>query len=153
MALRMRVNISAIGSVSMFERILLPTGFAHAGNQTLVGEFAKTNPADAELAIHGPRTAANLAAPLESRREFWRQLRLCEFGFTGHEFVSMGNSYFFFSFFGSSVWNGKPIWASSSRDSSSLAFRITNVMFMPCTRVNLSGFSSGKTSCSDRPRL
>ena len=37
-----------------------------------------------------------------------------------------------------------PICASSSRDSSSVAFRITNVMFMPCTRVNLSGFSSGK---------
>ena len=30
---------------------------------------------------------------------------------------------------------------------------VTKEMFMPCTRVNLSGFNSGKTNCSANPRL
>ena len=39
--------------------------------------------------------------------------------------------YFFFLPLVSSVWNGIPICVSISRDSSSLAFLITNVMFIP----------------------
>lgn len=66
---------------------------------------------------------------------------------------SRRNRYFLRVGGGCSLWNGIPSWVSSSRDSSSVALRTTKVMFIPCTRVNLSGFSSGNTSCSDRPRL
>ena len=34
-----------------------------------------------------------------------------------------------------------------------LAVVVTIVIFIPCTFVYLSGLSSGKTNCSDRPRL
>ena len=53
----------------------------------------------------------------------------------------------------STAWNGMPSIVSSSRDSSLFEFEITMAMFMPCTRVNLSGLSSGNTSCSAKPRL
>ena len=42
---------------------LLPTRLSDAGNQAFVGQLAEANPANAELPIHGPRPAANLAAP------------------------------------------------------------------------------------------
>src|SRR5260370_37495864 len=84
LALRMRVSMSAIGSVIMANQVLnsklsgppegseqgtafeLPTGFAHAGNQPVAGHIAEANPADAELAIHGPRPAPQLAAHLDA---------------------------------------------------------------------------------------
>jgi hypothetical protein len=68
----------------MFRQIPLPTGFAHARDQSLVGEFAKTNPANAELPVNGPRAAAHLAPPPDSRRKFLRLLRPGNFRFAGH---------------------------------------------------------------------
>src|SRR5262249_25469747 len=53
----------------------------------------------------------------------------------------------------SSRRNGTPKSRSKSRVSpSELAF-VQIVMFMPCTRVYLSGLSSGNTSCSLSPKL
>ena len=49
--------------------------------------------------------------------------------------------------------NGIPKSRSNSRASSSLSVEVTSVIFMPWTRVNLSGFNSGNTNCSVRPRL
>src|SRR5262249_47498101 len=43
--------------------------------------------------------------------------------------ISQATRYFFLDSFTSSVWNGMPICVSSSRDSSSVAFLITKVMF------------------------
>src|SRR5260221_13594191 len=84
LALRMRVSMSAIGSVIMANQVLnsqlsgppegpeqgtafeLPTGFANAGNQPVAGHVAEANPANAELAVNGPRPAAQLAAHLDA---------------------------------------------------------------------------------------
>jgi len=52
-----------------------------------------------------------------------------------------------------SRWNGIPRLFKSSRDSSLECDEQTNAMFIPCTRVYLSGFNSGNTSCSLSPRL
>ena len=51
------------------------------------------------------------------------------------------------------VLNGMPNIRNSSRPSSSLFVEVTNTMFMPCLRVNLSGFNSGNTRYSFRPKL
>src|SRR6478735_6344656 len=59
-ALRMRLSMSAIGSVSI--ACLLPTGLGHAGDCTLVGEFTEADPAELVPAEHGPRPAAAVAA-------------------------------------------------------------------------------------------
>jgi hypothetical protein len=56
-----------------------PTSFADAGDQTLVGQLAKTDPANAKFSIHGSRTATHVAPPLEARRELWRLLLFREF--------------------------------------------------------------------------
>jgi hypothetical protein len=67
----------------------LPTGVTDAGDQTLVGQFAETNPADAKFAVHGSRPAAQLAAALAARAEFWRLLRFGDFRFAGHRSWSL----------------------------------------------------------------
>lgn len=53
----------------------------------------------------------------------------------------------------SSVWNGSPKPRSNSRASSSESVDEHKAMFIPCTRTYLSGFSSGNTNCSLKPRL
>lgn len=48
---------------------------------------------------------------------------------------------------------GIPNSRNNSRPSSSLSVVVTKAMFNPCERVNLSGFSSGNTRYSVKPRL
>src|SRR3954462_4293656 len=60
LALRMRVSMSAMGSVNM--ALLLPRRFGHAGDLALVRELAQADAADAELAEDGARAAAPPAA-------------------------------------------------------------------------------------------
>src|SRR5215217_2642673 len=68
LALRMRVSMSAIGSVCM---VLLPARLRHARDLPVVRELAQADPAEAELAIDGAGAAAAPAARvlphLESR--------------------------------------------------------------------------------------
>src|SRR4029450_1814041 len=68
LALRIRVSMSAIGSVC----IGLPARFGHAGDLSLVCEVAQADPAEAELAVDGARAsaapAAGVAAHLVPRR-------------------------------------------------------------------------------------
>src|SRR5436190_399072 len=53
-ALRTRVSMSATGSVTLiWPSVLLPTGFAHAGDLPAQREFAETNAAQLELAQQG----------------------------------------------------------------------------------------------------
>src|SRR5437016_14395120 len=71
-ALRTRVSISATGSITLISRsVLLPTGFAHAGNFPAQRELTETNAAQLELAKRTPAAAAPLttivAAHLELR--------------------------------------------------------------------------------------
>src|SRR5437773_9070236 len=60
LALRMRVSMSAIGSVSTVS--LLPARLRHAGNRALVRQLAEADPAEAELAEDRTRAAAPVAA-------------------------------------------------------------------------------------------
>src|SRR3954447_3308411 len=67
LALRMRVSMSAIGSVSTVS--LLPARLRHAGNRSLVRELAEADPAEAELAEHRTRAAAPVAARVVAHLE------------------------------------------------------------------------------------
>src|SRR5436309_15627574 len=63
MALRIRVRKSAMGSVvAMGAALGLPAALGHPGDEPAVGQLPQADPADAELAIDGARTAA-AAAP------------------------------------------------------------------------------------------
>src|SRR6185295_8692603 len=59
-ALRMRVSMSAIGSVSILP--LLPARLGHAGDDARVGLLAQADAAQAELAVERARPAAAVAA-------------------------------------------------------------------------------------------
>src|SRR5262249_29939662 len=61
-AFRMRVSISATGSVRLIPSFPLPAGLAHARDFPLEGELTETNTAEAELPQHGAAPAAALTA-------------------------------------------------------------------------------------------
>src|SRR5215475_242920 len=65
LALRMRVSMSATGSVSMVS--LLPRALRHAGDHALVGELPEADPAEPELLEHGAGPAALVAAAVRAR--------------------------------------------------------------------------------------
>src|ERR1039458_4118847 len=67
-ALRMRVSISAIGSLMLMLCLLSPAGFGHAGNLATHGDFAQLVAPQAELAVHAARAARQLAAVPDTRR-------------------------------------------------------------------------------------
>src|SRR5579885_2548883 len=67
LALRMRVSMSATGSVSTL--FLLPGALRHARDHALVGELAQADPAEPELAEHGARPAAAVAAGVVAHLE------------------------------------------------------------------------------------
>src|SRR5258708_35913123 len=75
LALRMRVSMSAMGSVIM-ARFLSPARFLDAGNQSIGRHVAETDPADAELAVDRPRPAAQLAAKPHANALPWRKFDL-----------------------------------------------------------------------------
>src|SRR5205085_5062445 len=67
LALRMRVSMSATGSVSIL--LLLPGALGHAGDHALVGELAQADPAEPELLEHGARPAAAVAPAVVTHLE------------------------------------------------------------------------------------
>src|SRR5688572_19319619 len=60
-ALRMRISMSAIGSVMLMRRSS-PAGLDHAGHLALEGELAQLVAAEAELAVHAARPPGHGAA-------------------------------------------------------------------------------------------
>src|SRR5437016_12810533 len=69
-ALRTRVSISATGSITLISRsVLLPTGFAHAGNFPAQRELAETNAAQPELAERPSAASAALAPVVAAHLE------------------------------------------------------------------------------------
>src|SRR5271169_474562 len=74
LALRMRVSMSAIGSVSTSS--LLPARLRHAGDDALVREIAQADAAQAELAEDGARPPATVAARVVADRVLLRTLLL-----------------------------------------------------------------------------
>src|SRR5215211_3235420 len=75
LALRMRVSMSAIGSVSM---VLLPARLGHARDLTVVRELTQADPAEAELPVHSARPAAAPAARVLPHLEARRALLLVD---------------------------------------------------------------------------
>src|SRR5919206_3820627 len=69
-ALRMRVSMSATGSVSIAR--LLPARLRHAGDHALVRELPQADPAEAELAEDRARTPAAIAAAVVPHPEALR---------------------------------------------------------------------------------
>src|SRR5512141_783045 len=67
-ALRMRVSISAIGSLMLMLCLLSPAGFGHAGDLATHGDLAQLVAPQAELAVHAARAARQLAAVAHPRR-------------------------------------------------------------------------------------
>src|SRR5579884_1148844 len=82
LALRMRVSMSATGSVSI--ALLSPGALRHAGDHALVRELAQADPAEAELAEHGARPAALVAARVAAHLELLRPRGLDPQRFLGH---------------------------------------------------------------------
>src|SRR6476619_830136 len=67
LALRMRVSMSATGSVSIL--FLLPRALRHAGDNALMGELPQADAAEPELLEHGARTTAAVAAGVVAHLE------------------------------------------------------------------------------------
>jgi hypothetical protein len=70
--LRIRVNISANGSVIDIKAPVLPTGFDHPGNLAPEGIFPQTESAHVELSIVSPRPSAKRASMILPHAEFLR---------------------------------------------------------------------------------
>src|SRR6476659_6856995 len=82
LALRMRVSMSAIGSVSIVR--LLPARLGHAGNRALVRELAQADAAKTELLEHGARASAAVAARVRLRLVLRLPLLLGDQRLLGH---------------------------------------------------------------------
>src|SRR3954465_7867340 len=67
LALRMRVSMSAPGSVSTL--CLLPRALRHARDDALMGELPQADPAEPELLEHGARAPAAVAAGVVAHLE------------------------------------------------------------------------------------
>src|SRR5438270_7520529 len=164
-ALRMRVNMSATGSVIMVEWSS-PARLADARDQAVGGHPAEADPADAELPQDRPRPAAHLAPQpdadsvarpqLRGGRVFAERLELLQL-FLEPDGLRFGRHCFTpcvgFRAVSQTSRNGRPNDRNSSRASSSDFVLVTKVMSMPCVNVTLSASISGKTSCSDRPKV
>src|SRR5262249_42466910 len=79
----------------------LPTGFLDAWNEAAAGQVPEADPANAELAINGTGTAAELATVPVPDRELAGRLRRDHLRFRGHNtdshFLSGENSAHFIS--------------------------------------------------------
>src|SRR6185503_6991599 len=69
-AFRIRVNMSATGSVMLMRSSLSPAGLAHAGDVPLQRELTETDSAQPELPQHRAHSPAALAAATSPRGEF-----------------------------------------------------------------------------------
>src|SRR3712207_3807485 len=82
MPLRIRVRKSAMGSVMLMRR--LPARLRHPGDLPRVRQLAQAYPADAELAVHRPGSAAAAAARVVAGLELRRARLAHPLGGLGH---------------------------------------------------------------------
>src|SRR4051812_47642232 len=78
LALRIRVSMSAIGSVMVMRRPPSPAGLVDAGDLAGVNHVPKTDAAQLELAVHRVRAATALAARVAPDLELRLALRLLD---------------------------------------------------------------------------
>src|ERR687892_2117713 len=83
LALRMRVSMSAIGSV-IIVLSPLPGALGHARDDALVGELPQADSAEPELLVDRTRAAAPAAARVGPRLVLRRALPLRDQGLLGH---------------------------------------------------------------------
>src|SRR5581483_12461183 len=83
LALRMRVSMSATGSVSIFRRS--PAALRHPGDDALVGELPQANAAEPALLVDRAWPAAPAAARVVAHLVLLRPRGLGDQGFLGHQ--------------------------------------------------------------------
>src|SRR5499427_8260922 len=139
LALRMRVRRSAIGSLIDMSGSS-PAGLDHARHLALEGKLAEAEAAELELSDEAARTPAQLAAVVDAGLELGglvQALRLHDERGLGHAYDSL---------------KGTPRWPRSDLASSSVWAEVTMITSMPRTLSTLSNTTSGKITCSLRPR-
>src|SRR5688572_18513263 len=162
-ALRMRVARSAIGSVMVMARIPWAPGgspgrLLHARDLSLERERTEAETAAAELAVVGPRAAAQVAAVVladlelrgpprlhpQARPSQSSLLLVCRAILPrGGRVLSSAHA----------CWNGIPSAASSASACASSPADVTTETSMPCTVLTVSPSTSGKTVCSTMPSV
>src|SRR5690242_3458635 len=85
-ALRIRVSMSAIGSVIVIGAPPSPRCLGHAGDLAGVGELAQADPAQAELAVHRARATAPATPRVAAHLELGRALLLVDQRLLGHRY-------------------------------------------------------------------
>src|SRR5262245_40983457 len=85
-ALRIRVSMSAIGSVMVIGPAPSPRRLRHARSLSGVRELAQADPAQAELAVHRARPAAPPAPRVGANLELRRALLLVDQRLLGHRY-------------------------------------------------------------------
>src|SRR5438093_2454769 len=114
----------------------LPARLRHAGELSLEGSLAETDPAQPELPHVRPGTAADATAVVRLHLELWLRQRLQDVRLLRHYADRL---------------NGMPRSCNRRRPSSSVRAVVTRVISMPRKRSILSYSISGNTSCSRRP--
>src|SRR4051794_1814960 len=120
LAFRIRVSMSAMGSVSIV--FLLPGALGHPGDHALVGELPQADPAEPELLEDRAGAAAPVAARVLPRLELLRPGRLRDHRLLRHYSESL-----------LSPANGRPRPVSSARALSSSAAVVVIAMSRPRT--------------------
>src|SRR3954470_8395758 len=122
LALRMRVSMSAIGSVIVIARLpLSPARLRDAGDLARVNHLPEADAAEPELAEHRARPAATAAPRVRAHLELGLALLLLDQSFLCH--LSL--------YCCPSRWNGKPKASSRARPSALVLAVVTIVMSMP----------------------
>src|SRR5262245_50672353 len=134
-ALRMRVNMSAIGSVIM---IGSPAGLGEAGDLPLAGQVPQAEPAHAEAAEEGSRTPAQRAAVVGPHLELGRPRRLHHETRLCHRPAPYAR-------------NGIPSARRRALLSASVRALVQMTTVSPLILSTLSRLISGKITCSRRP--
>src|SRR5574338_1112482 len=119
LALRMRVSMSAIGSVMVMVATSSPARLGHARDLPGVDHVAQADPAELELAVHRVRTAALLATRVGPDLELGLAVGLVDESLLGH------------GGYCPSRLNGKPKASSRALPSALVRGVVTMVMSMP----------------------
>src|SRR5258708_33573787 len=133
LALRMRVNMSAIGSVIVMANPL-PTGLGDAGDLTGVHQLTETDSAQPELTEDRPRAAAAATAGVAAHLELRLALLLLDQCLLRHAYCT-------------SRRNGNPKASSSARPSASVWADVTIEMSIPPVGWIWCELISGKVTC------
>src|SRR3954454_13586402 len=84
LALRMRVSMSAMGSVMVMASLPSPAGLGDTRQLARVGELPQAHAAETELAVHGTGPATTAAAGVPAHLELRRALLLLDERLLGH---------------------------------------------------------------------